>query len=226
MIYNTGTVTVVSGSSIVKGTGTKWNSNNPLVSPGMLMLIKNGNINYPCMILAVNSDTELTLADKPTFSATDTTYSINLTEPNNNSDAARALVAANTYILYFLQNMDTWMGENGVVEISTPSGKTVKLESIKALQELVKGKADTNSVEEIKESLKEAIEKVNQGLEKKADTSSIEEISGKLDKKFDKTGGEINGNVQLNAGKINSKHGDKVVSHTFQDKDGTLIQMG
>ncbi|HGJ5920839.1 MAG TPA: hypothetical protein ACHBX1_02710, partial [Arsenophonus apicola] len=137
MIYNIGTITTVSGSSIIKGKGTKWNSNNPLVSPGMLMLIKNGDINYPYMILAVNSDTELTLADKPTFSATDTTYSINLTEPNNNSDAARALVAANTYILYFLQNMDTWMGDNGVVELTLPSGKTVKLESIKALQELV-----------------------------------------------------------------------------------------
>ncbi|WP_290608137.1 hypothetical protein [Arsenophonus sp. ENCA] len=76
----------MSGSSIVKGTGTKWNSNNPLVSPSMLMLIKN-----------VNSDTELVLAEEATFSATDTTYTINLTEPNNNSDAARALVAANTY---------------------------------------------------------------------------------------------------------------------------------
>ncbi|WGM00185.1 hypothetical protein [Arsenophonus nasoniae] len=153
MIYSDGTVTVVSGSSIVKGTGTKWNSNNPLVSPGMLMLIKNGDINYPYMILTVNSDTELTLADKPTFSATDTTYSINLTEPNNNSDAARALVAANTYILYFLQNMDTWMGDNGVVELTLPSGKTVKLESIKALQELIEkisknigNKFDKNSV--------------------------------------------------------------------------------
>ncbi|SPP31301.1 hypothetical protein ARAF_0420 [Arsenophonus endosymbiont of Aleurodicus floccissimus] len=102
MIYNTGTVTIVSGSSIVKGTDTKWNSNNPLVSSGMLMLIKNGDINYSYMIKAVNSDTELVLAENTTFSATDTTYTINLTEPNNNSDAARALVAANTYILYFL----------------------------------------------------------------------------------------------------------------------------
>ncbi|QBY44266.1 hypothetical protein ArsFIN_28500 [Arsenophonus nasoniae] len=153
MIYKDGTVTVVSGSSIVKGTGTKWNSNNPLVSPGMLMLIKNGDINYPYMILTVNSDTELVLAEEATFSATDTTYTINLTEPNNNSDAARALVAANTYILYFLQNMDTWMGDNGVVEITLPSGKTVKLESINALQELIEkisknigNKFDKNSV--------------------------------------------------------------------------------
>jgi hypothetical protein len=159
MIYNIGTITTVSGSSIVKGTGTKWNSNNPLVSAGMLMLIKNGDINYPYMILAVNSDTELTLADKPTFSATDTTYTINLTEPNNNSDAARALVAANTYIMYFLQNMDTWMGDNGVVELTLPSGKTVKLESIKALQELVEGKADVTKVEEISKAVADKFDK-------------------------------------------------------------------
>ncbi|MDR5609658.1 MAG: hypothetical protein RAM37_03750 [Arsenophonus sp.] len=156
----------MSGSTIVKGTGTKWNSNNPLVSPGMLMLVKNGDINYLYMIKAVNSDTELVLAEEATFSATDTTYTINLTEPNNNSDAARALVAANTYILYFLQNMDTWMGDNGVVELTLPSGKTIKLESIKALQELVEGKADASSVEEIKDA-----------LESKADAKKVEEIS-------------------------------------------------
>ncbi|SPP31497.1 hypothetical protein ARAF_0626 [Arsenophonus endosymbiont of Aleurodicus floccissimus] len=118
MIYTEGTVTTVLGSTIVKGSGTKWSSNNPLVSPGMLMFIKNGDMNYPYMIKAVNSDTELVLAEEATFSATDTTYTINLTEPNNNSDAARALVAANTYILYFLQKMDTWMGENGIVELT------------------------------------------------------------------------------------------------------------
>ncbi len=62
MIYSDGTVTIVSGSSIVKGSGTKWNSNNPLISPGMLMLIKNGDVNYPYMILAVNSDTDTSFA--------------------------------------------------------------------------------------------------------------------------------------------------------------------
>ncbi|HGJ5883652.1 hypothetical protein, partial [Arsenophonus sp.] len=184
MIYHTGTITSVSGSSIVKGTGTKWNSNNPLVSPGMLMLIKNGDVNYPYMIKAVNSNTELVLAEEATFSATDTTYTINLTEPNNNSDAARALVAANTYILYFLQNMDTWMGDNGVVELTLPSGKTVKLESIKALQELVEGKADASSVKEIKDA-----------LESKADAKKVDEIS--------KSVTEISKNVENKLDKIN-----------------------
>lgn len=224
MIYNTGTITTVSGSSIVKGKGTKWNSNNPLVSPGMLMLISYGTINHAHMILAVNSDTELNLADKPTFSATDTTYTINLTEPENNSDAARALVAANTYIIYFLQNMDLWMTENGVVDITLPSGKTVKLESIKALKDLVEGKADASSVTEIEKSLKE-----------KADTKSVEEISKTVADKFDKNNvvqevGDATDKVMsqkastdilakkdsdepLRAGKISSSHstGDSII---------------
>ncbi|WP_290605813.1 hypothetical protein [Arsenophonus sp. ENCA] len=216
MIYNTGTITIVSGSAIVKGKDTEWNSNNPLVSPGMLMLIKNGDINYPYMILSINSDTELNLADKPTFSATDTTYTINLTEPNNNSDAARALVAANTYILYFLQNMDTWMGDNGVVELTLPSGKAVKLESIKALQELVEGKADANSVKEIKDA-----------LEKKADATkvdkignSVTEISKDLANKLDKI------NIAQEVGAAT----DKVISQkacvdNFAKKSSTEFQI-
>lgn len=197
MIYNTGTITTVSGSSIVKGTGTKWNSNNPLISPGMLMLIKNGDINYPYMIKAVNSDNELVLAETATFSATNTTYTINLTEPNNNSDAARALVAANTYIIYFLQNMDTWMGDNGVVELTLPSGKTVKLESIKALQELVIGKADVSSVEEIKTALESKADTKSVTIISEKLDSNIIEVNEKLDKKYDKSGGEINGRVDI-----------------------------
>lgn len=224
MVYSDGTVTVVSGSSIVTGKDTKWNSNNPLVSPGMLMLIKNGDINYPYMILSVNSDTELNLADKPTFSATDTTYTINLTEPENSSDAARSLAASNTYIIYFLQNMNTWMTENGVVEITLPSGKTVKLESIKALQELVEGKADASSIEEIKTV-----------LESKADKKSVEDISKTVADKFDKNSvvqevGDATDKVMsqkastdilakkdsdepLRAGKISSSHstGDSII---------------
>jgi hypothetical protein len=231
MIYNTGTITTVSGSSIVTGKGTKWNSNNPLVSPGMLMLISDGNINHAHMILSVNSDTELNLADKPAFSATDTTYTINLTEPNNNSDAARALVAANTYIIYFLQNMDLWMTENGVVEITLPSGKAVKLESIKALQELVEGKADASSVKEIKDALESkadasSVKEIKDALESKADAKNVTEISEKLDTKYDKSGGEITGDVQLNTGKIKAKNANNVTDHVFQDKNGTLMHVG
>ncbi|WP_334473417.1 phage tail fiber protein [Arsenophonus sp. PmNCSU2021_1] len=143
---------------------------------------------------------------------------------NNNSDAARALVAANTYIIYFLQNMNTWMTENGVVEITLPSGKTVKLASIKALQELVESKADASSIEEIKTA-----------LESKADTKTVEDISETVTGKFDKESvvqeigsatdkvmsqkastdilAKKDSNEQLRAGKISASHstGDSVI---------------
>ncbi|MEQ1965452.1 hypothetical protein ABLB69_20445, partial [Xenorhabdus khoisanae] len=63
MLYSQGTISIVSGSAIVRGTGTKFISNINGVAPGQLMLIQSGNSNLPHMIQAVNSDTELVLAD-------------------------------------------------------------------------------------------------------------------------------------------------------------------
>lgn len=243
MIYKDGTITVVSGSSIVTGKGTKWNSNNPLVSPGMLMLIKNGDVNYPYMILSVNSDTELNLADKLTFSATDTTYTINLTEPENNSDAARALVAANTYIIYFLQNMDLWMTENGVVEITLPSGKTVKLESIKALQELVEGKADASSVKEIKDALEskadatkvdeisKSVTEISKTVENKLDKINIVQVTGSATDKVmsQKASTDIlakkNSNENLNCGNLKVQTPTDYTSIIFAKGDKTSVML-
>ena len=191
------------------------------------MLIKNGDINYPYMILAVNSDTELTLADKPTFSATDTTYTINLTEPNNNSDAARALVAANTYIIYFLQNMDLWMTENGVVEVKTPSGKTVKLESIKALQELVEGKADATKVDEISKSVTE----ISKTVENKLDKINIVQVTGSATDKVmsQKASTDIlakkNSNENLNCGNLKVQTSTDYTSIIFAKGDKTSVML-
>lgn len=67
MIYTTGTVSTVSGSTIVSGTGTKWTVNNPAIRAGTLILIKNGNMNYPYMVDRVNSDTELVISQPATF---------------------------------------------------------------------------------------------------------------------------------------------------------------
>ncbi|HGJ5905642.1 MAG TPA: hypothetical protein ACHBYY_03480 [Arsenophonus nasoniae] len=191
------------------------------------MLIKNGDINYPYMILAVNSDTELTLADKPTFSDTDTTYTINLTEPNNNSDAARALVAANTYIIYFLQNMDLWMTENGVVEVKTPSGKTVKLESIKALQELVEGKADATKVDEISKSVTE----ISKTVENKLDKINIVQVTGSATDKVmsQKASTDIlakkNSNENLNCGNLKVQTSTDYTSIIFAKGDKTSVML-
>ncbi|WP_290011730.1 hypothetical protein [Proteus terrae] len=134
MIYTTGTVNTVSGSAIVRGTGTKFKNNNPAINIGMTILIKSGNTNIPYMIKSVNSDTELVLAHPALATATNTTFSIHITEPDNNSDAARTMVAINAYTQYFLDAMNTWMTETGQTKIEMPNGEVVTLDSIKKMQ--------------------------------------------------------------------------------------------
>lgn len=135
MIYTTGTVNTVSGSAIVRGTGTKFKNNNPAINIGMTILIKSGNTNIPYMIKSVNSDTELVLAQPALATATNTTFSIHITEPDNNSDAARTMVAINSYTQYFLDSMNTWMTETGQTKIEMPNGEVITLDSIKKMQE-------------------------------------------------------------------------------------------
>ena len=93
MIYTTGTVNTVSGSAIVKGTGTKFKNNNPAINIGMTILIKSGNTNIPYMIKSVNSDTELVLAQPALATATNTAFSIHITEPDINSDHRSCCIA-------------------------------------------------------------------------------------------------------------------------------------
>lgn len=143
MIYTTGTVNTVSGSAIVRGTGTKFKNNNPAINIGMTILIKSGNTNIPYMIKSVNSDTELVLAQPALATATNTTFSIHITEPDNNSDAARTMVAINSYTQYFLDAMNTWMTQTGQTKVEMPNGEIVTLDSIKKMQGDIANKLDT-----------------------------------------------------------------------------------
>ncbi|UDN34530.1 hypothetical protein [Proteus sp. NMG38-2] len=145
MIYTTGTVNTVSGSAIVKGAGTKFKNNNPAINIGMTILIKSGTTNIPYMIKSVNSDTELVLAQPALATATNTTFSIHVTEPDNNSDAARTMVAINSYVEYFLDAMNTWMTQTGQTKIEMPNGEVVTLDSIKKMQGDISNKADLSS---------------------------------------------------------------------------------
>ncbi|HCQ9181485.1 hypothetical protein ACK4RJ_16040 [Proteus mirabilis] len=142
MIYTTGTVSTVSGSAIVSGTGTKWTVNNPAIRAGTLILIKNGNMNYPYMVDRVNSDTELVISQPATFTVKNTSYSINLTEPNSYSDANNRMTAIASDTTYFLRAMDQWMMENGVVTVELSNGQKVTLDSIKKMQGDISNKAD------------------------------------------------------------------------------------
>ncbi|UBH60545.1 phage tail fiber protein [Proteus vulgaris] len=147
MIYTTGTVNTVSGSAIVRGTDTKFKNNNPAINIGMTILIKSGTTNIPYMIKSVNSDTELVLAHPALATATNTTFSIHVTEPDNNSDAARTMVAINAYTQYFLDAMNTWMTQTGQTKIEMPNGEIVTLDSIKKMQGDISNKADLVTTE-------------------------------------------------------------------------------
>ncbi|HGN0305612.1 TPA: hypothetical protein ACKRPP_000770 [Proteus mirabilis] len=145
MIYTTGTVSTVSGSAIVSGTGTKWTVNNPAIRSGTIILIKNGNMNYPYMVDRVNSDTELVISQPATFTAKNTSYSINLTEPNTYSDANNRMTAIASDTTYFLRAMDQWMMNNGVVTVELPNGQKVTLDSIKKMQGDIANRADKSA---------------------------------------------------------------------------------
>ncbi|PHM42320.1 hypothetical protein [Xenorhabdus szentirmaii] len=132
-MYSQGTLSTVSGSAIVRGTGTQFKANINGVAPGQLIVIQSGKDNLLHLIQAVNSDTELVLADKVPVTLNNVTYQIQTTVPDTVSDAARHMVAINSYIVQFLQNMDKWMSQNGVINVTLPNGQTVALQSIKAL---------------------------------------------------------------------------------------------
>ncbi|WOQ82649.1 hypothetical protein [Proteus mirabilis] len=142
MIYTTGTVSTVSGSTIVSGTGTKWTVNNPAIRSGTIILIKNGNANFIYMVDRVNSDTELVISQPATFTVKNTSYSINLTEPNSYSDANNRMTAIASDTTYFLRAMDQWMMNNDVVTVELSNGQKVTLDSIKKMQGDINNKAD------------------------------------------------------------------------------------
>ncbi|MCE9841667.1 hypothetical protein LZ636_18530, partial [Proteus terrae] len=74
-----------------------------------------------------------------------TTFSIHITEPDNNSDAARTMVAINSYVEYFLDAMNTWMTQTGQTKIEMPNGEVVTLDSIKKMQGDIQNKADKST---------------------------------------------------------------------------------
>ncbi|HHJ1234111.1 TPA: hypothetical protein ACQFL0_003941, partial [Proteus mirabilis] len=116
--------------------------NNPAIRAGTLILIKNGNMNYPYMVDKVNSDTELVISQPATFTVKNTSYSINLTEPNSYSDANNRMTAIASDTTYFLRAMDQWMMNNGVVTVELSNGQKVTLDSIKKMQGDIQNKAD------------------------------------------------------------------------------------
>ncbi|HGN0653347.1 TPA: hypothetical protein ACKRIZ_002015 [Proteus mirabilis] len=188
MIYTTGTVSTVSGSAIVSGTGTKWTVNNPAIRSGTIILIKNGNSNFIYMVDRVNSDTELVISQPATFTVKNTSYSINLTEPNSYSDANNRMTAIASDTTYFLRAMDQWMMNNGVVTVELSNGQKVTLDSIKKMQGDIGNKADLTLSKT--QSFTSAIEATTKLTSKSADGKTSISLS---------TNNSGNTNIELNS---------------------------
>ncbi|HHR6038101.1 TPA: hypothetical protein ACS70C_002494 [Providencia alcalifaciens] len=142
MIYQTGTITTTAGQTKITGAGTRWKDNLAGISEGCPISYLINNVVYMNTVLSVNSDTEINLTYSVPVAASAAKYQIATFVLDSMSDGVRKMLANQQYIQYFLRNMDTWMTQDGIVEIKTPTGETVRLESIIALKKLIDGKFD------------------------------------------------------------------------------------
>ena len=142
MIYQTGTIATTAGQTKIKGTGTRWKDNLAGISEGCPISYLINNTVFMNTVLSVNSDTEINLTYPVPVAASAAKYQIATFVLDSMSDGVRKMLANQQYIQYFLRNMDTWMTQDGIVEIKTPTGETVRLESIIALKKLIDGKFD------------------------------------------------------------------------------------
>ncbi|MTC51633.1 hypothetical protein GKR59_18625 [Providencia alcalifaciens] len=140
MIYQTGTIATTAGQTKIKGTGTRWKDNLAGISEGCPISYLINNTVFMNTVLSVNSDTEINLNYPVPVAATAAKYQITTFVLDSMSDGVRKMLANQQYIQYFLRNMDAWMTQDGIVEVKTPTGETVRLESLVELQKQIDGK--------------------------------------------------------------------------------------
>ncbi|HHR6021124.1 TPA: hypothetical protein ACS787_000789 [Providencia alcalifaciens] len=142
MIYQTGTITTTAGQTKIKGTGTRWKDNLAGISEGCPISYLINNTVFMNTVLSVNSDTEINLTYPVPVAASAAKYQIATFVLDSMSDGVRKMLANQQYIQYFLRNMDAWMTQDGIVEVKTPTGETVKLESLVELKKQMDNKLD------------------------------------------------------------------------------------
>nr|WP_278979496.1 hypothetical protein [Providencia alcalifaciens] len=140
MIYQTGTITTTAGQTKIKGAGTRWKDNLAGISEGCPISYLINNVVYMNTVLSVNSDTEINLTYPVPVAASAAKYQIATFVLDSMSDGVRKMLANQQYIGYFLRNMDTWLTQDGIVEVKTPTGETVRLESLIELKKQIDGK--------------------------------------------------------------------------------------
>ncbi|MEQ5221061.1 hypothetical protein ABN242_03300 [Providencia alcalifaciens] len=166
MIYQTGTIVTTAGQTKIKGTGTRWKDNLAGISEGCPISYLINNTVFMNTVLSVNSDTEINLTYPVPVAASAVKYQIATFVLDSMSDGVRKMLANQQYIQYFLRNMDTWMTQDGIVEIKTPTGETVRLESIRALKSLIDAKLDSSALDGYATT-----ESVSSALDRKANNS-------------------------------------------------------
>ncbi|HHR6399583.1 TPA: hypothetical protein ACS74D_000197 [Providencia alcalifaciens] len=142
MIYQTGTIVTIAGQTKIKGTGTRWKDNLNGISEGCPISYLINNVVYMNTVLSVNSDTEINLTYPVPVTASAAKYQIATFVLDSMSDGVRKMLANQQYIQYFLRNMDAWMTQEGIVEIKTPTGETVRLDSLVELKKQMDNKLD------------------------------------------------------------------------------------
>ncbi|HHR6051672.1 TPA: hypothetical protein ACS7Z1_000943 [Providencia alcalifaciens] len=142
MIYQTGTITTTAGQTKIKGTGTRWKDNLAGISEGCPISYLINNTVFMNTVLSVNSDTEINLTYPVPVAASAAKYQIATFVQDSMSDGVRKMLANQQYIQYFLRNMDAWMTQDGIVEVKTPTGETVRLESLVELKKQMDNKLD------------------------------------------------------------------------------------
>uniref|UniRef100_UPI000D6989B7 phage tail fiber protein n=1 Tax=Proteus terrae TaxID=1574161 RepID=UPI000D6989B7 len=140
--------------------------------------------------------------------ATNTTFSIHITEPDNNSDAARTMVAINSYVEYFLDAMNTWMTQTGQTKIEMPNGEVVTLDSIKKMQGDISNKADLTAT--VIQTFLGPIESINSIWAKKSTNNRVGLVA-EDNRRFISTRAE-NGSAYNSIG--------------IPDKNGTMMLIG
>lgn len=208
MIYQTGTIATTAGQTKIKGTGTRWKDNLAGISEGCPISYLINNVVYMNTVLSVNSDTEINLTYPVPAAATAAKYQIATFVLDSMSDGVRKMLANQQYIQYFLRNMDAWLTQYGIVEIKTPAGETVRLESIMALKKLIDDKFDKKGG-----VVTGPINCIGSITSKYANSEDTNMVQLQSDKAFPP--------------RINSKReGYSWRNHTLPENSGTLMQVG
>lgn len=128
--YNTGTIAVTNGSKIVTGVGTKWTNSLIGICAGQMLLLHTEGFIEICEIASVQSDTQLTLANKYNGK---TRSGIKYQIPTSPNVSIEALALRISEMLnYYQTQLDAWQmiltGEDAVT-LTAPDGRQVTIKS-------------------------------------------------------------------------------------------------